>query len=98
MNISTHQLRRIIRKALVEAGDPNLPRADQPIEMVDEVEFGDWAEVPVQIRNIQMELEDILTLSAEPGSLEEEVQDFIGDAVVNLSRTLSTLKVMWPRK
>jgi len=57
-----------------------------------------WAEVPVQIRNIQMELEDILTLSADPGSLEEEVQDFIGDAVVNLSRTLSTLKVMWPRK
>tara|TARA_Y100000310_G_C20427365_1_gene689726 strand:- start:46 stop:465 length:420 start_codon:yes stop_codon:yes gene_type:complete len=43
MRITKKQLGRLIREALIaEAGDPNLPRADQPIEMVDEIEFGDW--------------------------------------------------------
>ncbi len=47
MRITKKQLGRLIREALIaEAGDPNLPRADQPIEMVDEVEFGDWGMGP----------------------------------------------------
>jgi hypothetical protein len=56
MKITKTQLRRIIREALItEAGDRNLPRADQPIEFVDEVGYdpSDWAMGPDVVQDPQ---------------------------------------------
>tara|TARA_B100000029_G_scaffold373178_1_gene367368 strand:+ start:1111 stop:1392 length:282 start_codon:yes stop_codon:yes gene_type:complete len=88
MKISKRQLRRIIKEEKMKL----LNEAPTSGDLINDIaniirELGDIVEIT---SNGNMETPDMGGLDLE---LQEEVADFVGDAIVNLNRALSTLAV-----
>ena len=91
MRVTRTQLRRIIKEEKRKLLREYPGRQKERLAMRGLVSA---EELTTDINNIIMELEEIVDIPDEPRSLQEEVTDLVGDAIVNLRRALSTLGVM----
>ena len=88
MKISKKQLRRIIKEEKAKLLNEAPTASDMIADVADIIRsLGDIVEITSMG---QMETPDMGGLDLE---LQEEVADFVGDAIVNLNRALSTLAV-----